>query len=62
MRQDAASRKGAGSISDNVTEVFFFFNLPNPSSCTMAFALIQPQTEMSTTNLLEGYSAAGKLG
>jgi hypothetical protein len=28
-----------------------FFNLPNPSSCTMALVLIQPLTEMSTRNL-----------
>jgi hypothetical protein len=25
-----------------------FFNLPNPSSCTMALGLIQPLAEMST--------------
>jgi hypothetical protein len=28
-----------------------FFNLPNPSSCTMALGLTQPLTEMSTRNL-----------
>jgi hypothetical protein len=29
---------------------FFFFDLPNPSSCTMALGSIQPLTEMSTRN------------
>jgi hypothetical protein len=28
-----------------------FFNLPNPSSCTMALGSTQPLTEMSTRNL-----------
>jgi hypothetical protein len=28
-----------------------FFNLPNPSSCTMALRSTQPLTEMSTRNL-----------
>jgi hypothetical protein len=32
-------------------EVDFFFNLPNPSSRTMAMGLTQPLTEMSTWNL-----------
>jgi hypothetical protein len=31
-----------------------FFNLPNPSSRTMALGLTQPLTEMGTTNLLGG--------
>jgi hypothetical protein len=31
-----------------------FFNLPNPSSCTMALGLTQPLTEMSTRNLPAG--------
>jgi hypothetical protein len=38
-----------GSISD----VIGFFNLPNPSSRTMALVLSQPLTEMSTRNLPE---------
>jgi hypothetical protein len=29
-----------------------FFNLPNPSSRTMALGLTQPLTEMSTRNIL----------
>jgi hypothetical protein len=32
-------------------EVDFFFNLPNPSSRTMALGLTQPLTKMSTRNL-----------
>jgi hypothetical protein len=32
----------------------FFFNLPNHSSRTMALGLIQPLTEMSTSNLPGG--------
>jgi hypothetical protein len=32
-------------------EVIGFFNLPNPSSRTMALGLTQPLTEMSTRNL-----------
>jgi hypothetical protein len=31
-------------------EVHFFFNLPNPSSRTMALGSTQPLTEMSTRN------------
>jgi hypothetical protein len=37
-----------GSIPD---EVIGFFNWPNPSSRTMVLWLIQPLTELSTTNL-----------
>jgi hypothetical protein len=36
------------SFSD---EVIGFFNLPNPSSRTMALGSTQPLTEMSTRNL-----------
>jgi hypothetical protein len=35
-------------------EVDFFFNLPNPSSCTMALRLTQPLTEMSTRKICGG--------
>jgi hypothetical protein len=35
-------------------EVFFIFNLPNPSSRTMALGSTQPLTEMSTRNLPVG--------
>jgi hypothetical protein len=35
-------------------EVIVFFNLPNPSSCTMALGSTQPLTEMSIRNLLGG--------
>jgi hypothetical protein len=41
------SRKVADSTPDEVD----FFNLPNPSSRTMALGLTQPLTEMSTRNL-----------
>jgi hypothetical protein len=42
----ATSRKVAGSSPD-----VDFFNLPNPSSRTVAQGSTQPLTEMSTTNL-----------
>jgi hypothetical protein len=35
-------------------KVDFFFNLSNPSSCTMALQSIHPLTEMSTWNLPGG--------
>jgi hypothetical protein len=47
----ATSRKVAVSIPDEVTG---FFNLPNPSSRTMALGSTQPLTEMNTTNLPGG--------
>jgi hypothetical protein len=35
--------KGVNYIQNSISnEVNFFFNLPNPSSCTMALELIQP--------------------
>jgi hypothetical protein len=34
--------------------IFFFFNLPNPSSRTMALGSTQPLTEMSARNLPGG--------
>jgi hypothetical protein len=45
LRHYATSRKVAGLSPDEVTG---FFNLPNPSSCTMALGSTQPLTEMST--------------
>jgi hypothetical protein len=51
LRNYAASRKVAGSISDEVTG---FFNWPNPSSLTMALGSTRHVTEMSTRNLLGG--------
>jgi hypothetical protein len=41
----------AGSSPD---EVIFFFNLPNPSSRTMALGSTQPLTEMRIRNLPGG--------
>jgi hypothetical protein len=46
----AANRKVAGSNPDEID----FFNLPNPSSRTMALWTTQPLTEMSTRNLPGG--------
>jgi hypothetical protein len=54
LRHYATSRKVAGSIPDEVIGFFFFFDLPNPSSRTMALGSTQPLTEMSTKNLLGG--------
>jgi hypothetical protein len=39
-------------VSDEVN--FFFFNLPHPSSRTMALGSIQPLTKMSTRELPGG--------
>jgi hypothetical protein len=47
----ARSRKVAGSIPDEVTG---FFDLPNPSSRSMALGSTQPLTEISTRNLPGG--------
>ena len=55
LRHNATSRKVAGSNPDEVD----FFNLPNPSSHTMALGSTQPLTEMSTRNLTGGKVAAG---
>jgi hypothetical protein len=51
LRHYATSRQVADSIRD---EVIGFFNLPNPSSRTMALESNQPLTEMSTRNLPGG--------
>jgi hypothetical protein len=48
LRHYAASRKVAGSITDDVIE---FLNWLNPSSRTLALRSTQPLTEMSTRNL-----------
>jgi hypothetical protein len=48
LRHYATSRKVVRSIPDGVTG---FFNVPNPSSRTMAMGSTQPLTEMSTRNL-----------
>jgi hypothetical protein len=47
LRNYATSQKVTGSSPNEVD----FFNLPNPSSRTMAPRLTQPLTEMSTRNL-----------
>jgi hypothetical protein len=43
--------EGSGFDSD---EVIGFFDLPNPSSRTLALEFTQPLTEMSTRNLAGG--------
>jgi hypothetical protein len=48
LRLYATSRKVAGSILDEVIELF---NWPNPSSRIMALGSTQPLTEMSTSKL-----------
>jgi hypothetical protein len=52
----AASRKVAGSITD---EVIGFLNWPNPSNRTITLESTQPLTEMSTRNLPGDTDAAG---
>jgi hypothetical protein len=51
LKHYAASRKVAGLILD---EIIIFFNLPNPTSRTMALEFIPTVTEMSTGYLLQG--------
>jgi hypothetical protein len=41
----------AGRSPVQVPDEVDFFNLPNPSSHTMALGLTQPLTEMSTMNI-----------
>jgi hypothetical protein len=48
LRHFVLSLKVADSIHYELTE---FFNLPNPSSPTVAMGSTQPLTEMSTRNL-----------
>jgi hypothetical protein len=50
LRHYVVSWKLADSIPGEVID--FLFNLPNPSSCTMALGLTQLLTEMSTNILL----------
>jgi hypothetical protein len=50
LRHYATSQKVMGSSPDEVG----FFNLPNPSSRTMALGSAQPLTEISTRNLPGG--------
>jgi hypothetical protein len=49
----------SGKSPVRVPDEVDFFNLPNPSSHTMALGLTQLLTEMSTTNLPAGKKAAG---
>jgi hypothetical protein len=44
----------AGRSSVRVPDVVDFFNLPNPSSCTMVLGSTQPLTQVSTRNLPGG--------
>jgi hypothetical protein len=44
----------AGRSPVRVPDEVDFFNLPNPSSCTMALVSTQPLTEMSTGKLPGG--------
>jgi hypothetical protein len=55
LRHYATSRKIVGSSPDEVD----FFNVPNPSSRTVALGSTQPLTEMSTRNFPEGEGVQG---
>jgi hypothetical protein len=44
----------AGRSPFRVLDVVDFFNLPNPSRCTMALGSTQPLTEMTTRNVTGG--------
>jgi hypothetical protein len=44
----------AGRSRDRIPDEVDFFNLPNPSSRTMALGSTQPLTEMSTRNIPGG--------
>jgi hypothetical protein len=56
LRHYATSRKVAGSNPDEVD----FFNLPNPSSRTMALRSTKALTEVSTRNIPGGKRPAGE--
>jgi hypothetical protein len=56
FRQCATSRKVAGSIPDDVIEIFHWHN---PFGRIMAVGSTQPLTEMSTRNISWGVKAAG---
>jgi hypothetical protein len=49
LRHYAKSQKVMGSIPDEISVIFF--NLANPSSCSMALGSTEPLTEISTRNL-----------
>ena len=51
LRRCATSRKVAGSIPDDVIEIF---HRHNPSDRTMALGSTQPLTEMSTRSISWG--------
>jgi hypothetical protein len=51
---EALCYKPEGRRFDSRCGHSIFFNLPNPSSRTMALGSTQPLTEMSTRNLPEG--------
>jgi hypothetical protein len=44
----------AGRSRDRIPDAVDFFNLPNPSSRTVALGSTQPLTEMSTRNIPGG--------
>jgi hypothetical protein len=54
------SRKVAG-LSPNVVNDLFFFNLPNPSSRTMALVLTQPLRELNTRKYIWGVECGRRL-
>jgi hypothetical protein len=49
-----------GSSPVRLPDEVDFFNLPNPSSLTMALALTQPLTEISTKNVPGGKKRPGR--
>jgi hypothetical protein len=59
LGQYGTSQKVSGSILNEFTG---FFNLPNPSSLTMALGSTQPLTEMSTRNRPGGGGGKRQLG
>jgi hypothetical protein len=59
LRRYAPTRKVASSNAD---EVIWFFNWPNPSSCTTALGSTHPVTEISTRNLPGGGGIKGCRG
>jgi len=59
LRHCATSWKAAGSIPDDVIDIFHWHN---PSGRTMALGLTQSLTEMSTRNISWGVNAVGTYG
>jgi len=57
LKHCVTSRKVAGLIPDGDIGIFYWYN---PPGCPMALGLIQPLTEVSTSDISWGIKAAGE--